>query len=169
MASNLVAVSILFATLVSPGSGWQDAPAAERAQAQPPSSETRRPEDLRDVKRAAEGHLEFLYAVYFAVKGCTEASTELAKDEYRPSVNVDEARATVMQAEAASRKVGLDIERAWQIASPVGQITAESLKADTPVNLDRCQRTGRYFNNIVSQLQHALADLGSQDSILRDF
>src|SRR5215207_3505103 len=104
------------------------------------------------------------------LKGCTEASTELAKDEYRPSVNVDEVRATVMRAEAASRKAGLDIERAWQIASPVGQITAKSLKADTPVNLDRCQRTGRYFKNIVNALQLALTDLGSQDPILlKDF
>src|SRR5215207_5293389 len=94
------------------------------------------------------------------LKGCTEASTELAKDEYRPSVNVDEVRATIMRAEAASRKLGLDVDRAWQQASPVGQITAESLKSDTPTNLDRCQRTGGYFKNVVSHLEFALIELG---------
>jgi len=170
VTSNLAAVAALLLPLVGPGSDLHARAAAEHARAQPPSIETRRPEDIEGWKREAEGHLKFLYAVYFAIKGCTEASVELAREEYRPSVNLDEARATVMRAEAASRKVGLDVDGAWQQASPIGQITAESLKADTPVNLDRCRRTGRYFKNIVSQLQLALTELGSQEAIFqRDF
>lgn len=170
MKRNVAILLAVFATLVGPGSDLHARAAAELAQAQVPSIEARRPEDITKGKRVAEGHLKFLYAVYFAIKGCTEASAQLGKDEYRPSVNLDEARATVMRAEAAGRQVGLDLAGAWRQASPVGQITAESLKADTPVNLDRCKRTGRYFRSIVSQLQLALNELGSQESILqRDF
>ena len=79
MASNLVAVTVLIATLVSPGSDRHDHAAAERTQAQTPPSEARRPKDSGTLKRAAEGHLQFLYVVYFAIKGCTEASIELAR------------------------------------------------------------------------------------------
>jgi hypothetical protein len=120
-----------------------------------------------DLTAAAEEHLKFLYASYFTVKGCTEASIEFAKKEFLPTVSLDEARETMREVEEAAKEMGLDVEGAWITASPIGETTAAALKKDTDGNLQRCKLAGRYFRLILARFQAAITGLGSKRSVIR--
>lgn len=145
---------------------------AEAAHAASPSSpQTARPNSNLVQRRAiAEGHLKFLYAMYFAVKGCTEAARELSKPELMPPVSLDEVRRITASADAAAREVGVDVDHAWIVASPIGQAAGEALKKDTPDNRQKCHQTGSFVRSITAQLQISLSGLGSRRSIIeKDF
>lgn len=117
-----------------------------------------------------EQHLSFLYAFFFVVKGCHEASEKLALPEYKPSLRTDTARKIVRSAEVASAEVGLDTETIWRKAAPIGEMTAVALKKNTPDNLDKCSRSGEMFRTIASRLQMSLTKVGSRRTILeKDF
>lgn len=145
--------------------------AAQRLAATTSTPEATRPaDDVVKRRTVAEGHLKFLYAMYFAVKGCTEAAHELSKPELLPSVSLDEVRRITGHADAAAREVGVDVDRAWIEASPIGQATGEALKKDTPDNLQKCRQTGTFVRSILAQLQLSLTGLGSHRSIIeKDF
>ncbi len=123
--------------------------------------------ERNSIQQQAEEHLKFLYTSYFTIRGCTEASVELGKQELQTRVSLDEARSTMQAVEQAAKEVGLDIDAAWRAASPVGQITAESLKKDTPENLERCRSASHYFRLILSRFQLAIAQLGSKRSLIK--
>lgn len=126
--------------------------------------------DLARRRMVAEGHLKFLYAMYFAVKGCTEAAREFSKPDFLPPVSLDEVRRLTATADAAAREVGVDVDRAWIVASPIGQATGEALKKDTPENLKKCRQTGTFVRSVLAQLQLSLTGLGSKRSIIeKDF
>lgn len=127
-------------------------------------------DDLARRRGVAEGHLKFLYTMYFAVKGCTEAAAEFSKPEFLPPVNLEDVRRFTANADAAAREVGVDVDRAWIVASPVGQATGESLKQDTPDNRHKCHQTGSFVRSILAQLQLVLTGLGSNRAIIeKDF
>ena len=132
---------------------------------------TARPgDDLARRRAVAEGHLKFLYTMYFAVKGCTEAAAEFSKPEFLPPVKLEDVRRFTANADAAAREVGVDVDRAWIVASPIGQATGEALKQDTPDNRHKCHQTGSFIRSILAQLQIALTGLGSNRSIIeKDF
>lgn len=123
-----------------------------------------------EVARVAEEHLKFLYTMYFAVRGCTEASELHGRPEYRPTVTVEDARRIMATVEFAAREVGLRVEEAWREASPIGQTTAEGLKTDSPGSLDKCRQSGRLFRLVLSRLQVTLTELGSKRELIeKDF
>ena len=125
---------------------------------------------LEQRKTEAETHLRSLYAFYLAMKGCTEASEELTKTEFRPSISLDDARRTMTAADAAAKEVGLDVDGIWAKAAPVGELSAASLKVDTPENLDKCRRSARLFRTILSRFQLAVSALGYRGSLIgKDF
>lgn len=127
-------------------------------------------DSLARRRAAAEGHLKFLYTMYFAVKGCTEAAAEFSQPDFLPPVNLEDVRRYTANADAAAREVGVDVDRAWIAASPVGQATGEALKKDTPGNRNKCHQTGSFVRSILAQLQLALTGLGSNRSIIeKDF
>lgn len=127
-------------------------------------------DNTSDRKKAAEGDLKFLYTMYFAIKGCTTAAHDFSKPEFLPSVNLEEVRRITANADAAAREVGIDVDGAWLIASPVGQATAEALQKDTPDNLAKCKLTGTFVRSIVARIQMSLVKLGSKRSIIeKDF
>ncbi|MFG1388733.1 hypothetical protein [Xanthobacter versatilis] len=131
---------------------------------------TREESGTADRRKAAEGDLKFLYTMYFAIKGCTTAAQNLSKPEFLPSVSLDDVRRITANADAAARDVGIDVDRAWLVASPVGQATAEALQKDTADNLAKCKLTGSFVRSIVARLQMALTELGSTKSIIeKDF
>lgn len=74
-------------------------------------------DDLAKRRAVAEGHLKFLYTMYFAVKGCTEAAAEFSQPEFLPPVSLEEVRRFTASADAAAREVGVDVDRAWIVAS----------------------------------------------------
>lgn len=78
-------------------------------------------------KEIAEDRLKYLYTTYLGIKGCTEASRELAKPEYMPLVSVEEARRIMSEVDAIARDTGLDIDAAWIQAAPIGRTTANAL------------------------------------------
>lgn len=127
-------------------------------------------DDMPKQRMVAEGHLKFLYTMYFAVKGCTEAAQELSKPEFMPPVSLDEVRRITANADAAAREAGVDVDHAWIMASPIGQATGEALKKDTPDNLRKCRQTGTFVRSILARLQLSLTGLGSHRSIIeKDF
>lgn len=123
-------------------------------------------EDMAKRRAVAEGHLKFLYAMYFAVKGCTEAAREFSKPEFLPSVSLDEVRRITANADAAAREVGIDVDRAWIVASPIGQAAGEALKQDTPGNLQKCRQAGSFVRSILAQLQISLTGLGGNRPVI---
>lgn len=154
---------------------WGSVGLAARAPAQaggtPPSSPpSGAPSTPEAIRAAAEEHLKFLYSMYFAVRGCAEAVEQHGNADYRPTVSLADARGVMAKVDAAAKEVGVDIEKAWLEASPVGEITAQSLKEQSPGNLEKCRSSGRYFRLVLSRLQTALTGLGSKHSIIeRDY
>lgn len=128
------------------------------------------PEAADRVRSAAGEHLRYLYTMYLAIRGCTEASQELSRPDYLPSVRLEDARRTMTTVDLAAREAGLDVDGAWAEAAPVGETTAQALKSDAPDHLDKCQRTGRLFRLVLSRLQVTLAQLGSRRPLIeKDF
>lgn len=163
----LIAALVGIGPGIAPGWGVGEAKAASSTtapQAGPDGGDPAR------QKLVAEGHLKFLYAMYFAVKGCTEAAREFSKPEFLPPVSLEEVRRITSNADAAAREVGVDVDRAWIVASPIGQATGEALKKDTPENLRKCRQTGTFVRSAMAQLQISLTGLGSHRSIIeKDF
>ena len=122
------------------------------------------------VDRAAEEFLRHLYAVYLALRACTEASQQIGKPEYMPTVSLEEARRTMRTVDEASKEVGLDVDRIWAEIGPVGLITAEAIKTDTPNNLANCRNIGGIFRFYLGNLKNTLKDLGYKRSLIeKDF
>ncbi|MFG1244464.1 hypothetical protein [Xanthobacter versatilis] len=122
------------------------------------------------LRKAADSHLRFLYAMYFAIKGCTEAAQEFSKSELLPSVTFAEAKRLLANADAAAREVGIDVDRVWLETVPMGQTVAEALKKDTLDAREQCQKTGRFIRLIVARLQSVLIELGGHLPIIeKDF
>ena len=122
------------------------------------------------ARAAAEEYLRHIYAVYLSIRGCSEASAARGKPELLPSVPLDEVRRAMRQIDLAAKEVGLDVEALWAEISPVGLITAEALKADTPANLENCARLGGVFRVDLGNLQNALNALGSSRVVIeKDF
>lgn len=120
--------------------------------------------------KAAEALLRHLYAVYLALRACTEAGGELSRPEFTPTVPLDEARRTMRSVDIAAKEVGLDVDRLWADIGPLGLITAEAIKSDTPSNLDNCRRIGGIFRIDLGNLQNVLRELGSEHTLIeKDF
>lgn len=163
MSTSLSPTLALLAALAGPATTAVAAPPAS-------SQEGTQPSAAADRRKAVEGDLRFLYTMYFAVRGCTTAARDLSKPEFLPSVSFDDVKRITANADTAARDVGIDVERAWLIAAPVGQATAEALQKDTADNLAKCKMTGSFVRSIVARLQMALTELGSNKSIIeKDF
>lgn len=122
------------------------------------------------ARAAAEELVRHLYAVYLAVRACTEAGQQLGKPEFTPAVPLEEARRTMRMVDAAAKEVGIDVDRIWADVGPLGLITAEAIKADTPGNLANCRNIGGIFRIDLGNLQNALRQLGSQRALIeKDF
>lgn len=141
-----------------------------QAQDEQPADPSRPGRTSEQRRREAEGHLQNLYTFYFAVKGCAEASEELGKPEYKPSISLDDARRTMTAADSAAKSAGLDTASIWAKAAPLGELTAAGLESDTPGNLGNCRRSTRLFRIIVSRFQTAVAALGFSGTLIeKDF
>ncbi len=123
--------------------------------------------DPSRAREAAEEHLKFLYTSYFTIRGCTEASATLNNPEYKPSLDLEDAREIMRSVEMAGKEVGVDVDTAWAVASPIGEVVANTLKRDLPGNLEKCKLSGRYFRLILTRFQAAIHQLGSKRSLLK--
>ena len=124
----------------------------------------------KDARDAAEQFLRHLYAVYFAVRGCSEASLQFGKPEYLSNVTLDEARRTMRVVDAAAKEVGLDVDRIWIEVAPLGLITAEALKVDRPDNAQKCREIGSVFRVDLGNLQNVVSKLGTKRPLIeKDF
>lgn len=122
------------------------------------------------ARAAAEQFLRHLYAVYLAIRACTEAGQQFGKPEFMPAVTLDEARRTMRTVDLAGKEVGIDVDRIWADVGPLGLITAEAVKADTPGNLANCRNIGGIFRIDLGNLQNTLRQLGSERALIeKDF
>lgn len=123
-----------------------------------------------DLRTQATAHLKFLYAMYFAVRGCTEAAEEQAEPRFRPTVSLAEAQRVLRAADAAARAVDIKVDAAWLEMSAIGQAAGEALKLKSDENFQKCRQSGTFFRTITSKLQMAIAGLsGSIPLIEKDF
>jgi hypothetical protein len=125
-----------------------------------------------EAHQAAEQFLRHLYAVYFAVRGCTEAGLQLAKPEYLSSggVTLEDARRTMKVVDAVAKEAGLNVDRIWADVAPLGLITAEALKKEPPDHTKECRAIGGVFRVDLGNLQNALTSLGSRRTLIeKDF
>lgn len=128
------------------------------------------PARQKDARQAAERFLRHLYAVYFVIRGCSEASLRMGKPEYLSDVSPDEARRTMKLVDAAAKEVGLEVDRIWIEAAPLGLITAESLKVDDPDNARKCREIGSVFRVDLGNLQNVVSKLGTKRPLIeKDF
>ena len=124
----------------------------------------------KEARDAAEQFLRHLYAVYFAVRGCSEASLQFGKPEYLSSVTLEEARRTMKVVDAAAKEAGLDVERIWVEVALLGVITAEALKVDRPDNAQKCREIGNVFRVDLGNLQNVVSKLGAKRPLIeKDF
>jgi hypothetical protein len=132
----------------------------------------RRASDPRTVeaRAAATTLLRHLYAVHLSLRGCAEAARRHNKPEFLPAVGLEEAKRAMTVTDEASRTVGLDVDGIWSEVAPMATVTAESLKADTPENVENCARVGSVFRIDLANLQNALRALGSTRTLIeKDF
>lgn len=123
-----------------------------------------------DPRTQAANHLKFLYTMYLAIRGCTEASQEQSEPRFKPTVSLSEAQKVLRAADASARSVGIDVDRAWFDTSSIGQAVGEALKQATEENFRKCQQSGMMFRTTTSQLQMAIARLkGTIPLIEKDF
>ena len=142
--------------------------------ARPGSLEERRttgaPSPKEGAVEAADAYLRHLYSVYLSIRGCTEASRELNKAEFMPTVSFGDARRIMRNVDIAAKEVGIDTDRLWVEIGPLGLITAEAVKKDTPTNLALCARVGSVFRIDLGNLQNVLVALGSKRALIeKDF
>ncbi len=161
MIGSALAGAILI--LVASAPGGMDVPASPPARVSPRASDP-------TAREAADAYLRQIYAVYFSIRGCTEASLAHRKAEFLPSVSLDEARRTMRNVDSAAKEVGIDTDRIWAAVGPVGVITAEALKADTAENIANCALVGGVFRIDLGNLQNVLHALGSTRALIeKDF
>lgn len=123
-----------------------------------------------DLRAQATSHLKFLYGMYFAIRGCTEAFQEQSEPGFKPTVSLSEAQQVLRAADASARSVGVDVDQAWLEMSSIGQAAGEALKQKTPDNFRKCQQSGMFFRTTTSRLQMAIAQLqGKIPLIQKDF
>lgn len=123
-----------------------------------------------DLRAQATAHLKFLYAMYFAIRACTEAAEEQSDPRFKPTLSFAEAQKVLRAADASARSVGIDIDQAWLEMSSIGQATGEALKHKTEENFQKCRQSGMFFRTITSKLQMAISQLkGSIPLIEKDF
>ena len=121
-------------------------------------------------REAAAEFLRHLYAVYLGIRGCTEASLELGKPEFLPSVTLLDARRAMTAVDAAAKGAGLDVDGIWTEVAPLGVVTAEALKEDSPDHLANCRRIGAVFRIDLANLQNTLSKLGEARPLIeKDF
>lgn len=82
------------------------------------------------TKEAADNYLRHIYAVYLAIRGCSEAARPFEKPEFLPSVTLEEARRAMRQIDLAAKEAGPDVDGIWACVGPVRLVTAEALKTD---------------------------------------
>ena len=112
-----------------------------------------------DLRAQAFGHLKFLYGMYFAIRGCTEAYQEQSEPNFKPTVSLSEAQNVLRAADASSRAVGVDVDRAWFEMSSIGQAAGEALKYKSDENFSKCKQSGMFFRTITSRLQMTIKSL----------
>ena len=129
------------------------------------------PESGVGSREAAERYLRHLYAVYLSVRACEQTSGKENKPELMPSVSLEEARRIMRLVEAASTELRIDVDRVWAEISPVGLITAESLRTQSlNTQAELCGQIGGVFRIDLGNLQNVLTHLGSKRSIIeKDF
>lgn len=143
-----------------------DDPAAGGAAGGPPADQRR----VADARGAAGEVLAHVYAVYLGIRGCAEASRELGRAEFLPTIGLDEVREAMRAVDAAAREAKFDVDAIWARISPLGLATAEAVKKGTPDNERTCKALGSVFRADLSTLQNVFNFLGvSRSIILKDF
>ncbi|MGR7997914.1 hypothetical protein [Xanthobacter sp. ZOL 2024] len=123
-----------------------------------------------DMRTQATAHLKFLYAMYFAIRGCTEAADEQSEPKFKPTVSLAEAQRILRAADVSARSVGIDVDQAWLEMSSIGQAAGEALKQKDENNFQKCHQSGMFFRTITSKLQMTIIQLkGSIPLIEKDF
>lgn len=146
------------------------APSAVLAQGTPDPVSPPTADTAADARNAGAIYLRHLYAVYLAIRACTEASLEHGEPERLPTLSLADARRSIRVAENAARDAGLDVDRIWREVAPVGVITGEALKENSARDIARCGQLGGVFRIDLGNLQNALTKLGSQRSVIeKDF
>lgn len=120
-----------------------------------------------ELRAQATEHLKFLYAMYFAIRGCTEAAEEQGEPRFRPTVSYAEAQSVLRAADEAARAVGVDVDAAWLEMSAVGQAAGEALKTRGDGNFQKCQQSGMFFRTITSRLQMTIRSINGTIPIIR--
>jgi len=160
----LLVSTVIYPLALSLGDPLPTAVASKRGRLETPGSDIQ--QHVADVER----HLRFLYSFYFIVKGCNEVSVILDNNEYKSELTTDAAQKIMKEADKAAKEVGADIENAWRIAAPAGEMTAAALKFEKPENAQTCARSGHLFKTIVIWLQQSLNALGSRTNLIqRDY
>jgi hypothetical protein len=156
--------SIIYLLVLSLDGRLPAAFASEREKLETSGEDTPRP--VADAER----HLRFLYSFYFIVKGCNEVSAILDNNEYKSELTTAAAQKIMKDADKAAQEVGVDIESAWRVAAPAGEMAAAALKFERPENAQMCARSGHMFKTVVIWLQQSLNTLGSRKNLIqRDY
>lgn len=132
----------------------------------PPSRDKR-----ESPQQAAEQFLRHLYAVYLGLRACAELGEQEGRPTVAPSVTLEDARRALKAVDAAASEAGLDVQRVWIDAAPLGLVTAEYLKERPPEErIAHCRKVGSVFRIDLGNLQNVLTALGSHRSIIeKDF
>ncbi|WP_348841904.1 hypothetical protein [Xanthobacter sp. KR7-65] len=119
-----------------------------------------------DLRGQAVSHLKFMYGMYFAIRGCSEAYNAQAEPNFKPTITLAEAQQVLRAADAAARSVGIDVDKAWLEMSSIGQAAGEALKMKTDDNYKKCQQSGMFFRTITSRLQMTIRKLDGNIHII---
>lgn len=119
-----------------------------------------------DLRGQAVSHLKFMYGMYFAIRGCSEAYNAQAEPNFKPKITLAEAQQVLRAADAAARSVGIDVDKAWLEMSSIGQAAGEALKMKTDDNYKKCQQSGMFFRTITSRLQMTIRKLDGNIHII---
>lgn len=113
-----------------------------------------------EARASARAELAHLQAVHIAIKGCSEAATELGRPDLMPGMSLREAREALARANFAATEVGIDHLAIWEETTAL--FLAEQAKTGGQfVGPAFCASIHLTFRDDLARLQRSLRRLGS--------
>ena len=119
------------------------------------------------VMTATDSYLKHIYIMYFGIKSCSELDEHRTDGLFKPGVSVDIAGRILRSLDQATATVGIKADEVWAQIAPKAIVNAEALKWAPENNIGICARIGNIFKSDLDNVEHGLALLGADLSMVQ--